>query len=449
MIQQTRQTPTFNMKAVVQETGLKPDTLRAWERRYQVPQPERTDGGHRLYSQRDIDILKWLIDRQDEGMSISHAVDLWRRLEAEGQDPLRMRPAAATVSEPVVTGAVIAAGEAMERLRERWIQACMSFDEHGSDVALSQAFAIFPPEQVCVELLQKGLAEIGSGWYEGTTSVQQEHFASELAMRRLETLVAATPTPNRAGRILVACPPGEEHTFSPLLLTLLLRRNGWGVVYLGANVPTDRLEATLIATQARLVVFSAQQLHTAATLLSTFPVLASRQVPLAYGGRIFNHLPELRERIPGYYLGSSLESAVEVVDKAMNVPYIRPAVKPISEAYQEALNLFRQRQAAIESEVSQDMQASDMPYGTIVNAHTYLSRNLIAALELGDISFLGSEIDWVEGLLLNYNVDKAALPDYLRAYYQAARKHLGEKAGQPILEWLAQFEANGRQPSGA
>jgi DNA-binding transcriptional MerR regulator len=49
------QTPTYNLKAVVQETGLKPDTLRAWERRYGQPQPQRTLGGHRLYSQQDIE----------------------------------------------------------------------------------------------------------------------------------------------------------------------------------------------------------------------------------------------------------------------------------------------------------------------------------------------------------------------------------------------------------
>jgi DNA-binding transcriptional MerR regulator len=59
----TQQTPTFNLKAVLKETGLKPDTLRAWERRYGLPQPERSPGGHRLYSQRDIDIIKWLMTR--------------------------------------------------------------------------------------------------------------------------------------------------------------------------------------------------------------------------------------------------------------------------------------------------------------------------------------------------------------------------------------------------
>ena len=71
-----QQEPTFNLKVVVQETGLKPDTLRAWERRYGLPQPHRTPGGHRLYSQRDIDTLKWLVARQNEGMSISRAVKL-------------------------------------------------------------------------------------------------------------------------------------------------------------------------------------------------------------------------------------------------------------------------------------------------------------------------------------------------------------------------------------
>jgi DNA-binding transcriptional MerR regulator len=81
-MQHTKETPAFNMKVVVQETGLKPDTLRAWERRYNLPQPERTEGGHRLYSRQDIELLKWLISRQDEGMNISHAVELWNRLLA-------------------------------------------------------------------------------------------------------------------------------------------------------------------------------------------------------------------------------------------------------------------------------------------------------------------------------------------------------------------------------
>ena len=59
-------TPTYNLKVVIKETGIAADTLRAWERRYGLPMPERSSGGHRLHSQRDIDIVKWLMSRQRE-----------------------------------------------------------------------------------------------------------------------------------------------------------------------------------------------------------------------------------------------------------------------------------------------------------------------------------------------------------------------------------------------
>src|SRR6476661_5141680 len=66
--------PVFNTKAVARETGVPADTFRAWERRYGMPRPQRTPGGHRLYSQRDVAIIRWLRDRTEEGVNISHAI---------------------------------------------------------------------------------------------------------------------------------------------------------------------------------------------------------------------------------------------------------------------------------------------------------------------------------------------------------------------------------------
>ncbi|MBK8782184.1 MAG: MerR family transcriptional regulator [Anaerolineales bacterium] len=80
--------PAFNLKAVLLETGLAADTLRAWERRYGLPTPNRSAGGHRLYSQYDIETIKWLIARQAEGLSISRAVEMWNEHIASGLDPL-------------------------------------------------------------------------------------------------------------------------------------------------------------------------------------------------------------------------------------------------------------------------------------------------------------------------------------------------------------------------
>jgi DNA-binding transcriptional MerR regulator len=92
--QTERHLPMYNMKVVAQETGLNPRTIRTWERRYALPRPPRATGGHRLYSQYDIDLLKWLLARQAEGASIRNAVELWRTLAAKGEDPL-LHPAPA------------------------------------------------------------------------------------------------------------------------------------------------------------------------------------------------------------------------------------------------------------------------------------------------------------------------------------------------------------------
>lgn len=433
------ETPTFNLKAVIQETGLKPDTLRAWERRYDLPQPQRTAGGHRLYSQRDIDMLKWLIARQEEGLSISRAVNLWRNIEAEGQDPL-LAPGYG-MPESAAAPAFVPQGDTIAELRQAWLSACLAFDEQSAENVLAQAFAMYPPETVCFELLQKGLSAIGEGWYRGEITVQQEHFVSELALRRLEALLAATPAPTRPGRVLVGCSPEEAHTFAPLLLTFLLKRRGWEVVYLGARVPTVRLRATVATLQPHLVILTAQQLHTAATLLQAAHSIQGENGPLAYGGLIFNLLPALRQRIPGHFLGERLELAPQMVEQLLTSPRPLPTAEAVSEAYQQALAHYRERRTLLEADVWPGAGPAgplEMSPAHLTLANEELARNIIAALTLGDMSFLSAGLEWIESLLDNHHLPRQLLRHYLNAYYQAAQTHLNGR-GSLIVDWLAQL----------
>lgn len=428
--------PTYNLKVVIRETGLKPDTLRAWERRYGLPQPQRTEGKHRLYSQHDIELLKWLIARQQEGLSISRAVELWRSLEAEGQDPLEAVPTPRL--EAAVASAAIASGGAIADMRQAWTAACTAYDEQTAERILTQAFALYPPETVCFELLQKGLSEIGEGWYRGELVVQQEHFASALAIRRLDTLVASTPAPTRSGRILVACPPLEEHIFGPLLLTYLERRRGWEVLFLGANVPLARLETALASARPQLVIAAAQQLHTAASLADMAEFLRKEKTALAYGGLVFNLIPALRERIPGHFLGESLEQAPQLVDQIMAAPLPAASVGPLSPSYREALTRYREHQAPIEASVWQAVPPEAMPRDYLAIANHFLALNVLAALQLGDIDFVGADIEWLRGLLVNYQVEADMLGRYLAVYREAVQLQLGE-SGAPIIDWLAKI----------
>lgn len=428
-------TPTFNLKVVIRETGIKPDTLRAWERRYGLPVPQRTAGGHRLYSQRDIDIIKWLMARQEEGLSISKAVKLWRSLKQEGNDPLYM----AAYQTADVTTISPASSSNLVEMRHNWIEACLRFDESTAEAILTQAFAIYPVAMVCTEVLQKGLAEIGEMWYRNEATVQQEHFASALTMRRLNALVAAAPSPTRLGRVLIACPPGEEHTFAPLLLTLLLRYQGWDVVYLGANVPLARFEVTVDAIKPDLVVLTAQLLRSAASLLDVAQMLTEKGIHVAFGGYVFNATPELRERIPGHYLGEQIQDAVQTVGKILTFDPPVQTGTPVSAVYERATAVYRQKRAQIEAETWQET-ANNVPYEHVSMANTHLSDDIMAALHLGDMSYLGTQINWTKQLINNYDLPANWLKEYLGAYHRAADKHL-DGAGRPIVKWLSQLES--------
>jgi DNA-binding transcriptional MerR regulator len=432
----THEGPHYNLKAVVKQTGLKPDTLRAWERRYGLPVPERSSGGHRLYSQSDIDLIKWLSARQREGLSIKRAVELWRQIEAEGHDPLQTATPLATQSAPVRVPSP--GGKMIQQVCKDWVDACLTYDEQKAEQLVNEAFALYPPETVAVEVLQKGIAQIGDGWYQGKVTVQQEHFCSALVIRRLEALVMAAPPPTRPGRILLACPPQEQHVISPLLLTFLLRRRGWQVVYLDANVPIEQLETTVEVTRPQLVIMAAQQLHSAATLTEVAQVLQQKDIPLAYGGLIFNLLPALRERIQGHFLGDRLHAAPLVVESLMTAPRSTPLVEPIPEAYRRALDHFQERQSFIEAHVVQSLSSANHAPSHLTLANRELGLNIGAALRLGDMDYLGTDIDWVTGLLRNHQLPLEALYGYLQTYQQTATERLDER-GQPITAWLGKL----------
>jgi DNA-binding transcriptional MerR regulator len=427
--------PTYNLKAVIQETGIKPDTLRAWERRYGMPVPERSPGGHRLFTHRDIETVKWLLARQEEGLSISRAVDLWKQIEAEGNDPLLemeygIRPPSVLPHLQV--------GDAIEDYRAEWIEACKRFDEQAAQQILNQAFAIYPAEVVALELLTKALSEIGAGWYRSEITVQQEHFASALATRRIETLISASPPPTLPGRVLILCPPGEEHTFSPLLLTFLIKRRGYDALFLGANVPLQRLDKALESTKPRLTIMTAQQLHSAASLRRMAESVSLNNVPVAFGGRIFNLIPELRGRIPGTFLGERLDEVPTIVDRLLRNPPPPSSPSPIPGALKEAHERFLEHQPEIDIAVWQRMTPETAPYNHIAIANQNLAQNIDSALQLGDIAYLAQDVAWVKGLLGNHGLPKETIDRFMIAYAEALQDTMDDE-GKLITEYLTQI----------
>ena len=71
----------YNIGVVARMTGIPENTLRVWERRYDFPASDRTEGGHRLFSAREVARIQWVKQRIDEGMQTRNAIQALQQHE--------------------------------------------------------------------------------------------------------------------------------------------------------------------------------------------------------------------------------------------------------------------------------------------------------------------------------------------------------------------------------
>lgn len=299
--------PLYNTKAVAQETGVPADTFRAWERRYGVPRPHRTDGGHRLYSERDIAIIRWLRDRTAEGLTISQAIALM----ANGNDTNLSWLDTAVDTEP----------HSWERLNSQFLAALTDYDEKRAERIIGEAFALYPLDDVFFKLIQPTMIEIGEQWHQGKITVTVEHFATQFMRRKLSSILNTYTITEGRGLLVVGCAPTEQHDLGALLLAVLLVRHGWQVIYLGSQVPLKDLVDTIQRLQPDMVCMSASVIETALELVDVGRVITKLPPPcphFGFGGRAFNTNTALVNKIPGVFLGKNAQEAVETVAEVLS-----------------------------------------------------------------------------------------------------------------------------------
>lgn len=243
-------------------TAVGTDTLRAWERRYGVLEPERSPGGFRLYSAEDERRIRAMRGLIDQGLSAAQAATT---VLSAGKAP--------------DAGDMAPAGE--ENVA-RLMRAIETLDEEEANRVLDRSFASLSFESVAEDLLLPVLRAVGEGWQRGEVTVGQEHFATNLLRGRLLGLARGWMT--GIGPVaLLACPPGEDHDLGLILFGLCLRARGWRIAFLGANTPSQAVAETADAVDAALVVVAALTPEPLRAAREELHELASRR-KLALGG---------------------------------------------------------------------------------------------------------------------------------------------------------------------
>jgi methanogenic corrinoid protein MtbC1 len=308
--QDKRDAPIYNIKAVARLTGVAADTPRRWESRYGIMQPQRSAGGYRMYSQRDVDTIRWLKARIEEGLSISRACELLRQQD-EAVPLTPPAPAIPPATTPPGLGA-----RPLAALEGELLEAYRTADEAAANTTINEALALYSLEQVVNNLIYPSLVEVGERWMRKEFTVAHEHFASALVRGRLANLFHSSPAPLTGPLILVACAPGELHEIGAMVLALFLRRSGYRVVYLGQNVPDESLISMVRTLRPALVCCSASRTETAASLRPLADAVQQMRTEsgwapvLAFGGTLFTRHPDLAQKMGAVYLGPDASAAV-------------------------------------------------------------------------------------------------------------------------------------------
>ncbi len=304
-----RTVPEYNTRAVVNRTGVPADTFRAWERRYGLPNPARTQGNHRLYSERDIAIISWLKQTTEEGVSISRAVENARRRM------YRDRTSAIMPGTPP--------GSSRSRLddsRHNLLSAITEFDLGRANGLIEDAMALIDIEALCIDILQPVMAEIGSRWERGEATVSTEHFASAFCMRKLSALFTASRPESGDPTVLCSCVEGEHHEVGLMMTAVLLSRAGYRVTYLGANLPARDLASAVRRIRPDAVALSSTTSVTCPALIDAIAAVRG-PIPLGaipiigFGGAVFAREPARRESIDAEYLGDDARVACRRIDE--------------------------------------------------------------------------------------------------------------------------------------
>jgi DNA-binding transcriptional MerR regulator len=249
----------LNISAIARRTGVAADTLRKWEQRYGVLEPQRTAGGQRRYTEQDVARVEWLRDRLAEGWRIGEAARVLR----SGSAP--------ALSEPV-------------DLRDALVAATAAEDPVTVGALLDQVFATLPLDRAFAEVVSPALRELGDAWRRGDLTIAEEHSFTSKVRSRLEELLAED-RPAVRGIAVLACAPGEQHELGLLMLAVMLRADGWRVEYLGPSMPVDETVGFAVAVGASLVCLSAGQEQTAAELTTALHRLERAGLPtIALGG---------------------------------------------------------------------------------------------------------------------------------------------------------------------
>ena len=228
---------TYPLRAAARITGLSPELLRAWERRYRVVVPLRTPGGTRRYRAADLEKLRLVKAAVDAGHRIGNVAQM-------DEDEIRrcaQNLPATQQSQPQI---------------EEMISAIDRIDSAETQRLLSLQLSALGPVRFARQIARPLVYEIGARWARGELGIASEHMATSVLRSMFGSALQPSAASRLGPRILFATPSGEPHELGLQMAALTAMGAGADTVYVGADLPVDALVASTLRTEAVGVALS-------------------------------------------------------------------------------------------------------------------------------------------------------------------------------------------------
>ena len=219
----------YSIKDLEQITGIKAHTIRIWEKRYSIIQPERTKTNIRTYSDEDLKKLLNISMLNASGIKISRLAEM---------DVVDLEANVLKLSR---------VNKLEDTSIEKLILATLNFDEDLFESTLSRSVIEKGMEETTAQILFPFFHRVGILWQVGSISPAQEHFISNLIRQKLFAAIDSVSGFKKEGahKIIFYLPEGELHEISILFYTYIAKKNGMQTLYLGQDLPFSELEKVI------------------------------------------------------------------------------------------------------------------------------------------------------------------------------------------------------------
>ncbi len=248
----------YTIKRAAELTGLSVATLRAWERRYGIVAPRRTDAGYRLYDAGAVQAITVMNSLVQAGWSARQAAEeTRRRLAAPALAVAAAGGAVGSAEEAADASDVSSVGAADETSDAgRLVSAAARLDAVGLAAVLDDAFSRASFERVVDGWLLDALVAVGDAWAGGEVTVAGEHMVAYAVGRRLSAAYEAAASHADGPRVVIGLPPGARHELGLLAFATAARRQGLDTAYVGADLPVEDWPTAVAARAAACVVLA-------------------------------------------------------------------------------------------------------------------------------------------------------------------------------------------------